>query len=309
MISLPCDGQDLDARRQRSFGCRITLEEQIPELSPAVCDGGQLSLGEGRREDGGSCAEPGSSLPPAGSWRDTEDHASPAANATCGRSTLAVCSGSRNSRPLIPLVELICSSLWPPPFCVPTTCPPARGLCCHCWLLVPLAPAYCICFDLPGLAFSHPFSVYCGFLSVSSGWSSAAPFSQAVHQLHINCSPVSAPSLPPRLAAWRLWFANFVGTLCDQSPALPWVKVWGGLGHLSQGGWGLHQRQSWPLSCKSVLGKTSSDCSVHLLATGHSSPLATARCFVQSNFSTLSCAALALSLADQCHAKKIPTST
>lgn len=41
--------------------------------------------------------------------------------------------------------------------------PPARGLCCHCWLLVPLAAAYCICFDLLGPAFSHPFSFYCGF--------------------------------------------------------------------------------------------------------------------------------------------------
>lgn len=41
------------------FGCRMALEEQIPELSPAVGDRGQLSLG--RREDGGSCAEPGSS--------------------------------------------------------------------------------------------------------------------------------------------------------------------------------------------------------------------------------------------------------
>lgn len=154
----PCDGKDSDAEGQRSFGCRMALEEQPPELPPAVCSRGQPSPEEGRRGDGRSCTEPGSSLPPGGSWRDMEDHAAPAVGAMCGRSTLAVCSGFRNSRLLIPLVELICASFWPPPFSVPTTCPSARGLCCHCWLLVPLASAYCICFDLLGLAFSHSFS-------------------------------------------------------------------------------------------------------------------------------------------------------
>jgi len=139
----------------------------------------QPSLKERRRSDGGPCTELGSSLPSDGSWRDKEDHAVPAVDAMCGRSTLAVCSGFQNSRLLIPLVVFICDSFWPPPFSVPTTCPPARGFCCHCWLLVPLASAYCICFDLLGLAFSHPFSFYCTFLSISSGWSSSAPFTQA----------------------------------------------------------------------------------------------------------------------------------
>lgn len=93
MISLPHDRKDLDAGGERGFGCRIALEEQPPEPPPAACGRGQPSLEEGRRDDGGSCAEPGSGLPPCGSWRDMEDHAAPAVDAMCGRSTLAVCSG------------------------------------------------------------------------------------------------------------------------------------------------------------------------------------------------------------------------
>ena len=164
----------LDSRLEQC-GRQDLSQRTSPQAPCSSMDPGALCL-VGGRQLGWDAWE---LVPLRGSWRDAGDHAAPAADAMCGRSTLAICSGSQNSELLIPLVALICASFCPPPFPVPTTCPPARGLCCHCWLLVPLASAYCICFDLLGLAFSHPFSFYCTFLSVSSGWSSSAPFTQA----------------------------------------------------------------------------------------------------------------------------------
>lgn len=87
MISLSHDG--VDAGVQRSLHGRIPLQEQPPDLPLAVCGCGQPSP----EEDGGSCAGPGSVLPPCGSWRDMEDHAAPAVDAMCGRTTLAIFSG------------------------------------------------------------------------------------------------------------------------------------------------------------------------------------------------------------------------
>lgn len=155
MISLPRDEKDLNAGGW-SFGCRKALEEQPPDLPPAVCGRGQPSAG--RRDGEGSCTEPGSRQPPGGSWRDMEHHAAPAVSAMCGRSTLAVCSGFRKQQGFDSLGRAHLRFFLASSFLCANHVPPARGLCCHCWLLVPLASAYCICFDLLGLAFSHPFA-------------------------------------------------------------------------------------------------------------------------------------------------------
>lgn len=115
----------------------------------------------------------------------------------CARSSLAVCS-AHNSRPLIPLVELICASLWPAPFSVPTTCPQPVGcaVIVGCWSHWPqLIASVLICWALHSAILSAFIVVSKRQLWVAIGGS----FLPALHQLHFNCSPFSPPSLPPRL--------------------------------------------------------------------------------------------------------------